>query len=182
MKYEDYLQSDSWKDISNKRKNIDGNKCFCCGSSERLQVHHVRYPQNWFDTETDDLRTLCKDCHLVVHKLQEYYDRYSKIFEQYRTDSGALSLSKNPELRFKLKTQTARYLAVECWRKNIFSQTDVKQFANAVMQVVNNCEWCNNLPPLEHVMEFIAIAKDCLIANNKPEFDRSRRKCSKQRK
>ena len=179
MTYNDYLKSDNWKQISSKRKEIDGYKCCCCGSDVKLAAHHISYPQNWFETKTDDLRTLCSDCHLIVHRLQEYYDGHEQIFNKCRID-GVLHIY--PELKLKLKTQTARYLAVECWRKNIFSQAGVKQFANAIMKIVNNAEWCGNSADTHMVMEYLATAKDCLIANDKPTFDKYRRKYARQSK
>lgn len=48
-----------------KRKSV--GKCEECGSRKRLSSHHVRYPENWFDTTFADLMVLCWPCHLKKH-------------------------------------------------------------------------------------------------------------------
>lgn len=40
----------------------DGFQCLCCGSSEKLEIDHIRpFAQNG-KTEIDNLQTLCKQC------------------------------------------------------------------------------------------------------------------------
>lgn len=69
MPYKDYLLTEHWWEMSEERKRIDGNKCHKCGSTDRLEVHHVRYVDEFGgsllgreDPEMD-LMTLCHACH-----------------------------------------------------------------------------------------------------------------------
>lgn len=71
--YRIYLLSDHWKEVSEKRKKIDGYKCVFCGCSESLNVHHLNYDNLWNENIELDLITLCHDCHLKMHKCMDQY-------------------------------------------------------------------------------------------------------------
>lgn len=64
--YREFLKSDFWKKLSDQTKARDG-KCVRCDSAVNLQAHHVRYPNEWFDTKLEDLETLCRACHRAEH-------------------------------------------------------------------------------------------------------------------
>lgn len=61
-----YLKSSHWKCLRILALTRDSNKCTKCGSSENLNVHHVKYKQI-YDVGVEDLSTLCKTCHLNEH-------------------------------------------------------------------------------------------------------------------
>lgn len=65
--YQKYLNSKEWKEKRQKRLEIDGYKCACCGSAKSLNVHHTTY-ERLYGEEMDDLITLCKDCHKAIHE------------------------------------------------------------------------------------------------------------------
>jgi hypothetical protein len=62
--YNNYIQSDKWKEKAIKIINRDGNKCIC-GSTEKLQVHHKSYDRLFNELESD-LITLCDTCHVFI--------------------------------------------------------------------------------------------------------------------
>lgn len=67
--YYAYLNGPVWKAIRARRLKLDGFKCRKCGSVEVLQVHHRTY-LNWGGQEKmEDLITLCKKCHMLLHRL-----------------------------------------------------------------------------------------------------------------
>jgi hypothetical protein len=66
-----FLESRWWLDLSRECRKEAGGRCSECGSTNRLQAHHLRYPDNWFDTTLKDLRCLCDDCHAKAHGLVE---------------------------------------------------------------------------------------------------------------
>lgn len=71
--YYDFLLSDFWIELSRlKRKLV--SKCERCGSDNRLQAHHLRYPDNWFDTKLSDLKVLCRECHEKEHGISHVKD------------------------------------------------------------------------------------------------------------
>lgn len=44
-------------------RNRDGNECLRCGSTENLEIHHIRPVTHGGGDEKDNLATLCADCH-----------------------------------------------------------------------------------------------------------------------
>lgn len=74
--YERYLQSEKWKSLRAKRIQMDGGVCNICGSKQNLQVHHLNY--NYFDT-TDNLITLCENCHHDIHNF------HNEVMESIRS-------------------------------------------------------------------------------------------------
>jgi len=60
ISYQDYLNSDRWKSISERHKEIF-SRCMICGVSENLNVHHNTYDHIGYEY-FDDLVTLCKYC------------------------------------------------------------------------------------------------------------------------
>lgn len=67
MPYNEYLQTEHWKEISNKRKHMDWNKCVLCGSESKLNAHHRSYKNKGTVDEINDLITLCNNCHSKFH-------------------------------------------------------------------------------------------------------------------
>jgi hypothetical protein len=67
-----FLKSDRWQQLRLDCLARDGTKCRIC----KVRVlsndaHHIRYPKNWFDTKIQDLVTLCREHHELVHKIME---------------------------------------------------------------------------------------------------------------
>jgi hypothetical protein len=65
-KYERYLRSKAWK---KKRAAVlaRDKKCRSCGSTRKLQVHHLTY-RRIYQERLSDLTTLCDGCHRRVHR------------------------------------------------------------------------------------------------------------------
>jgi 5-methylcytosine-specific restriction endonuclease McrA len=64
--YGKYLRSKEWKEKRDQFRNTWGNKCACCGSTEKLHIHHLNY--ECLGNETfKDVILLCKGCHLSTH-------------------------------------------------------------------------------------------------------------------
>jgi 5-methylcytosine-specific restriction endonuclease McrA len=54
---------EEWQTQRRAARERDGHKCVLCGSTDRIQVHHIipfRYSQSH---ELDNLVTLCRSCH-----------------------------------------------------------------------------------------------------------------------
>ena len=73
MKYQDYLNSPSWKTRRTK-VILDQRFCQICGSNHYLNVHHRSYhngtQKNVLGNEPEYLLTLlCQDCHTRWHRL-----------------------------------------------------------------------------------------------------------------
>lgn len=102
--YEEYLQTDHWKQVRNKRMEMDSHKCVICGATDDLQVHHCSYERLWNENVDVDLMTLCKPCHKRIHaikdreehSIKQNYAAWEKeaaqaiaeIANKYRTNDG----------------------------------------------------------------------------------------------
>ena len=89
--YEEYLQTERWKRLSEQCKERDGHMCQFCRKHENqlgvpLNAHHTTYA--WLNSENeqselDSLITLCKTCHERLHATMDHpeslYDHYKKI-------------------------------------------------------------------------------------------------------
>jgi hypothetical protein len=79
--YEEYLNSQEWKDKRAAAKKRDNNECQICGQTNDLCVHHLTYTHVEYDPEKKrvegreflfELVTLCNECHIShyhPHKL-----------------------------------------------------------------------------------------------------------------
>lgn len=70
-KYQDYLNSEEWKEVKEKYLK-KGAKCLKCRKTKKLILHHLRYKdengESILGRETqDDLVVLCWDCHTELH-------------------------------------------------------------------------------------------------------------------
>ena len=72
MTYQDYLNSPDWHQKRRQklgRKGGTRRRCAICGSTQRLDVHHLIYRRDLTKTLQSDLRVLCRRCHDVTHTL-----------------------------------------------------------------------------------------------------------------
>jgi hypothetical protein len=71
MNYNEYIQSDLWKEKRNKRLILDNNHCRLCdedGTYYQLEVHHRPSSYKKIPNESieDDLITICSRCHDLI--------------------------------------------------------------------------------------------------------------------
>lgn len=168
MKYSDYLLTDHWKELSNKRKSIDGYKCTVCGSTENLNVHHKTY-KNIGNEDIDDVITLCHECHVIVHRVTEVFDN------NIETNSKGFKLEIEP-------LHIRKILVVWLWKRNVFDNKGVIEAINRISEIVSYKYNKNIYLYTKNIMEDIVIVKDCVIANDNPTFDKSRRKYKSEKK
>jgi 5-methylcytosine-specific restriction enzyme A len=48
----------------------DGWRCQHCGRAENLEVHHIRSRSKLGDDSSENLITLCTECHKLAHEQQ----------------------------------------------------------------------------------------------------------------
>ena len=63
--YEEFLNTEEWKQVAAMVKERDGHKCVICGSTENLNAHHIGYDGDCLDE--NDIVTLCNRCHECLH-------------------------------------------------------------------------------------------------------------------
>ena len=57
-----------WANASLKRRDLDNWRCQSCGRAGRLEVHHVKAMRDGGGHELENLRTLCRGCHIAIHR------------------------------------------------------------------------------------------------------------------
>jgi hypothetical protein len=69
LDYAKYLRSDHWRAMREaKRAACPRVTCESCGSSDRLDLHHLVY-RNLTDVTIADLRWVCRVCHDRIHAM-----------------------------------------------------------------------------------------------------------------
>jgi len=68
--YSKRLESDYWKNLREKRLEMDKHTCKDCGN-KATQVHHKRYVNMGTPWEIYELVSLCDRCHKKRHKIKE---------------------------------------------------------------------------------------------------------------
>lgn len=68
MTYKEYLNTDHWQNLRRNKFKFGGRKCVICQETKTVDVHHIRYRENLFETEPKDLIVLCRACHRMVHR------------------------------------------------------------------------------------------------------------------
>ena len=99
QEYQNYLRSYQWNDKRNERLQIDGYKCAICGNSEQqLNVHHLTYKNIMQEDVENDLITLCRPCHTMLHRIQMFssvgYQNYRSAQDQFKEPMKAAVLKK----------------------------------------------------------------------------------------
>lgn len=97
--YRQFLKSQFWKELS-ARVKAGRSRCQDCRKRRPLQAHHVRYPDNWYDTKESDLRLLCRVCHLKRHGFEVVVNGVMP----YRGDPFDLVIHRTVMLRRKLES------------------------------------------------------------------------------
>jgi 5-methylcytosine-specific restriction endonuclease McrA len=66
MAYWAYLRTSHWSIVREKAVAILGTTCTNCGSTYRINVHHLTYDNLWHEY-VNDLTVLCEPCHHLLH-------------------------------------------------------------------------------------------------------------------
>jgi len=68
--YRSQLKTKKWFEFRAWILEYYGEKCFSCGKSERLQVHHRWYidKRKAWEYNTKDMEIYCYKCHKLFHK------------------------------------------------------------------------------------------------------------------
>lgn len=74
-KYRDHLGSDKWHRLRERVWDRENGLCEGCRSEPIEHVHHLTYA-NMGDEFLFELKGLCYDCHLKVHRVQKFKQFY----------------------------------------------------------------------------------------------------------
>tara|TARA_R110002020_G_scaffold167532_2_gene355876 strand:+ start:625 stop:1248 length:624 start_codon:yes stop_codon:yes gene_type:complete len=87
--YDDYLESDEWKETKadyHLFSEIASDVCFLCYEKRNLQLHHWRYPKNWINDSYNNLMQVCGDCHETIHSI----DRSGDLHNSFTFDDSSM--------------------------------------------------------------------------------------------
>jgi len=68
QEYQGYLKSGHWQEIKAKFARSNSKRCFLCGETGILHLHHKTYDRLGHE-KLGDLVYLCPKCHEFVHSL-----------------------------------------------------------------------------------------------------------------
>ena len=82
MKYNKYLQSEYWHEVSRRVKERADYRCQVCNSPHDLQAHHRTYEHRGYElNHLNDLICLCRKCHATFHGKAEK-TKGKKVFKK----------------------------------------------------------------------------------------------------
>ena len=99
MKYEEFLQTDYWKLVSEQARINAHYKCQLCGCSDKkLNVHHNTYEHRGEEFKhMEDLICLCEDCHEFYHR-KDYLEWVDRDWDVLAKNNDKL-MQENEKLR-----------------------------------------------------------------------------------
>jgi len=91
LKYNAYLKTPEWQEISGKVIKRAGGVCEGCGRARAIQAHHLTYA-HVFDEFLFELVAVCKDCHDRLHADEAANGEWSDGFPcegcRYQSENG----------------------------------------------------------------------------------------------
>lgn len=116
--YEKYLRSAAWSEKRTTRLRIDHGRCAICESDQDLNVHHLTYRNIMKEDVQQDLVTLCRPCHAMLHRIK---DQSKDDYLDYKDGRG--------EVRKDILIRTLyRLIIVEIWQRDVKAGGDVRIF------------------------------------------------------
>ncbi len=82
QRYQQYINSPKWRRKRMKILKERGWKCEDCGSTNRLEVHHLHY-RTFKNERSKDLKVLCRFCHSLVDEHHMKASGYAFLAEDW---------------------------------------------------------------------------------------------------
>ena len=78
----------AWATASLKRRDLDNWRCQSCGRAGRLEVHHVEPLRDGGTHAMNNLRTLCRGCHIAIHRQPQTPNQqaWARLIEELRCE------------------------------------------------------------------------------------------------
>ena len=137
--YDEYMNSDEWKEKREEIFGLKGRRCSICGTSFGIiDCHHLNYDHFKHEEEYDyeDVIPLCRDCHSDLHQFIKDNDN---IIRELKSDLERLKDS------FMIKYRYAIADSIYNRTKNIFNDKSVvKPYLDTIY---GKCKCKNNIHP-----------------------------------
>jgi|GEM_PF-3338479 len=111
--YSDKLKDPRWQKLRLLIMERDGWRCKICGDEKStLNVHHLSYHGNPWETPADQLITYCEYCHAIV----EWYKKQNLIFKPYSLQKNALTNGDIQLIMLYTNDEEEEYIDVFHWK------------------------------------------------------------------
>lgn len=187
--YSEYLKTDHWQEIRQKRIEMDNHRCYLCNKARRLNVHHLRYDNLGHEVVEKDLVTLCYRCHKMVHNVIDGSKKEYTVFEAKRR--CAPNSREEESARSSLEQRVKHLIDEEFWLRDSSFGGDLTIFGDK-MKTVNRMikiveivyPDIGNLDIAEDLKHRFKVADTYLTPclSNKKKEKKKRRKKSRGRK
>ena len=114
-----YIKTKQWLELRTKCYDRDDHKCQVCGSEDDLSCHHRSYEHfmEGGESELDDCITLCKQCHIAIHRSGKTMKRFMAQQEEWLANHQEIPYPKEKEQRIRSEKELA-YIRYWYWKKN----------------------------------------------------------------
>lgn len=109
--YNEYLKSDHWQEVREKQLLQDEHRCAFCGSTEKLEVHHINYKNLYNEKPGCDTITFCDTCHRKYHRIREAYIEKSKSIKQKYIDAVQEAMKPLAETYYEEASEVVAHAA-----------------------------------------------------------------------
>lgn len=79
--YRNYIKSNEWREKSKAVRGVY-TKCWECGSTKNLQVHHNNY-ENIGKERLEDLSVVCEECHKALEHRKKQIKKLKQVTALY---------------------------------------------------------------------------------------------------
>lgn len=143
--YSKYLKSEHWIETREKRIEIDNHRCYVCGKKSNLNVHHIQYRNLGHEDINNDLVTLCKQCHLMLHKIRYGTKKEHDTLIEARKECKGSGKEKKAYMLFK-KRMKEQFIE-QFWIRDVHFGGDVRVFDNGVRGINKILKMVNIIYP-----------------------------------
>lgn len=99
-----------WAERCNQLKKLSFSKCQKCGITIGLQAHHVVPLSRGGSNKINNLKLLCRTCHLKEHNKEDFLSEYSgKLSIQDKVDIINKAIDRGSKIEFFYKKKTDQF-------------------------------------------------------------------------
>lgn len=83
--YKAYLRSEHWQNLRLRKLASERGHCNVCHLAKpSMDVHHITYGPSLYRVVFRNLKTVCRDCHGLIHDTEELYKEELELIERPR--------------------------------------------------------------------------------------------------
>jgi len=177
--YSKYLKSARWKRKRIQALDYHGAECACCGSTNKIHIHHISYLNYPGNEKMTDLIPLCEYHHQLVHKLITELRERNKNTPTYnwlKASKEAIKSITSSKYKQKPKKKIKKKRVVKSKRKKTKKPKLTRNQRKALQRKKETKEKKVELKSLNHTKEPFLTKEKFDKLNNVPEFEKFAKK------